>query len=220
MESKAISEGRTVGRPVGHSPARGAILAAAERAFAERGLAGARTVSIASEAGVNHALVFYYFGNKESLYEAVMEDHFAGFNEQALEVLADPGPPGEVLLRYIGLHFDFVSRQQRNSQLFHQSLCARGAMMERLVRKYFLPRNQAFVRLLQRGMKAGEFRRGDAQQTAISIVALIVFYFSAAPVIQMIGLKGAFTEATLKRRKEEVLDFVRHGLFSDSISKP
>jgi TetR/AcrR family transcriptional regulator len=53
--------------------ARGRILDAAERAFADHGMAGARVANIASEAGVNKAMLYYYFGSKEELYEAVLE---------------------------------------------------------------------------------------------------------------------------------------------------
>ena len=61
---------------------RAAILAAAEQVFAKAGLAGARTDAIAAAAGVNKALLYYYFKSKGGLYEAVVEDHFREFNRQ------------------------------------------------------------------------------------------------------------------------------------------
>ena len=64
-------------------------------------------------------------------------------------------------------------------------------------------------------MRGGEFRQADGFNTAISIVSLIVFYFSAAPVLKILGHPDAYTPANLKRRKQEVLDFIRHGLFVD-----
>ena len=192
---------------------RAAILAAAERVFARSGLAGARTDAIAAEAGVNKALLYYYFDSKEELYEAVVEDHFRDFNRRALEVLAAPGSAREILLRYVAMHFDFISVRHRYAPLFQQLMSAGGKVPERLIRKYFTARSEAFGRLLQRGMKAGEFRRADRFHTAISIIALIVFYFSAAPVLQLLGHADAYSQAHLKRRKQEVLDFIRHGLF-------
>jgi TetR/AcrR family transcriptional regulator len=214
------SNPRAASRAGGRKPAREAILAAAERAFALRGLAGARTDAIAAAAGVNHALLFYYFRSKEHLYQAVLEDHLAGFNAQALKVLGAPGPAREVLLRYVSLHFDFISSRRRHAPLFQQCMSEGGAKTERLVRKYFSPRSRAFGKLLERGMRDGEFRKTDPLHTAISIVALIVFYFSAAPVIQMLGHTGAYAKASLKRRKQEVLDFIRHGLFIHPSPQP
>jgi TetR/AcrR family transcriptional regulator len=201
------------GRRAAGARTRTSILAAAERVFARSGLAGARTDVIAAEAGVNKALLYYYFQSKEKLYQAVLEDHFEQFNRQALEVLQRPGLAREVLLRYVGLHFDFISARHRHAPLFQQFMSAGSSFSEGLVRKYFEPRSRAVARLLERGMRNGEFRRADHFHTAISIVALIVFYFSAAPVLQMLGHADAYAPASLKRRKQEVLDFIRHGLF-------
>jgi TetR/AcrR family transcriptional regulator len=194
---------------------RATILAAAEQVFAKAGQAGARIDEIAATAGVNKALLYYYFKSKGGLYEAVMEDHFHEFNRQALTVLAASDDARAVLLRYVSLYFDFISARHRYAALYQQLMTARGRPLERLVRKYLVPRNAAFNRLLARGIRAGQFRRVDARHTAISVVGLIVFYFSAAPVLQALGHADAYHAIQLKRRKEEVLDFIRHALFLD-----
>lgn len=205
----------TARRPVRRGESRAAILAAAEQSFAKAGLAGARTDAIAAAAGVNKALLYYYFKSKGGLYEAVVEDHFREFNRQALDVLAAPASARAVLLRYVSLYFDFISARQRYASLYLQLMTARGKPLERLVRKYMVPRSDAFNALLKRGIRDGEFRRVDPRHTAISIVGLMVFYFSAAPVLQLLGHSSAYTAANLARRKQEVLDFIRHGLFVD-----
>src|SRR5271157_5694418 len=83
---------------------REAILEAAERIFGDEGLAGARTEAIAAAAGVNKALLYYYFGSKDGLYRAVLEGYLADFNRQALEVLSSECSARSLLLRYINLH--------------------------------------------------------------------------------------------------------------------
>ena len=196
------------------SDSRALILAAAERVFAQSGFAGARTDDIAAKAGVNKALLYYYFKSKEALYDAVLEDHFREFNRQALEVLTGPGSAREVLLRYISMHFDFISERHRHASLFQQFMSAGGKRSEELVRQYFTPRIKAFGALLERGMSDGEFRRSDRFHTALSIVALIVFYFSAEPVLRMLGYPDPYSEQNLKLRKQEVLDFINHGMFT------
>jgi TetR/AcrR family transcriptional regulator len=194
---------------------RARILEAAEQVFAKAGFAGARTDDIAAAAGVNKALLYYYFESKEGLYEAVLDDHFREFNRRALAVLAAPDAARTVLLRYVSLYFDFISNRHRYASLYQQLMTARGRPLERLVRKYFVPRTTAFNKLLRRGIRAGEFRPIDARHAAISIVGLIVFYFSAAPVLSVLGHADAYTAANLARRKREVLDFIRHGVFRD-----
>jgi TetR/AcrR family transcriptional regulator len=192
---------------------RTAILDAAERIFAQSGLAGARTDAIAAEAGVNKALLYYYFKSKERLYEAVVEDHFREFNRKALALLATPGPARIVLLEYVSLHFDFISARHRYASLYQQLMMAGGKLSERLVGKYFKPRSEAFGKVLERGMRDGEFRRVARFHAGVSIISLIVFYFSAAQVLRLLGHSDAYSESNLKQRKQEVLDFIRHGLF-------
>jgi TetR/AcrR family transcriptional regulator len=194
---------------------RAEILSAAAKIFAESGLAGARTDAIAAAAGVNKALLYYYFRSKERLYEAVFEDHFREFNREALRVLAARGSARVILLRYVSLHFDFISSHQRCAGLYQQVMISGGRPLQRLVRKYFVPRSRAFGKLLERGMRQGEFRRADPMHAGVSIVAMVVFYFSAAPVLRLLGHAHAYSPVNLQKRKQEVLDWIRHGLFLD-----
>jgi TetR/AcrR family transcriptional regulator len=197
---------------------RAAILAAAGRVFAKSGIAGARVDAIAAAARVNKALLYYYFKSKEGLYEAVVEDHFSEFNRQALEVLNASGSARAVLLRYVSLHLDFISARHQSAPLFHQLTMTGGKFLERLVQRYFTLRGEALGRLIERGIRGGEFRRVDRFHASMSIVSLIIFYFSAARVLQLLGHPNAYTPDNLKRRKREVLDFICHALFVDAKS--
>jgi TetR/AcrR family transcriptional regulator len=163
---------------------------------------------------VNKALLYYYFKSKEDLYAAVVEDYFREFNSRALEVLNSKGPAQEILLRYVSLHMDFISRKQQSAPLFQQLTMDNQRFLKRLIPKYFRARSQAMDNLLKRGMRSGEFRKVDRFQAAVSIVSLIVFYFSAARVLKLLGRKDAYNKTNLKRRKQQVLDFIRHGLFT------
>ena len=193
--------------------ARAAILAAAERVFAQAGLAGARTEVIAAEAGVNKALLFYYFKSKERLYHAILEEHLKAFNQKALALLTRPGSARKIMLEYVTLQFDFISARHRHASLFQQFLGAGGKSSDTLVRKYIVPRSQAVERLLKRGIHNGEFRQLDPFHAAVSLGALVVFYFSAAPVLRLLGHSNAYSKRSLSRRKEEVLEFIRRALF-------
>src|SRR5450755_3428974 len=88
---------------------RAAILQAAAREFAEHGIAGARTDAIAREAGVNKALLYYYFKDKETLYGAVLDHAFSGMKASVFEVLDSDLPVREKILAYVGAYFDFIA---------------------------------------------------------------------------------------------------------------
>ncbi len=191
---------------------RGAILAAAAGVFADRGLAGARIDAIAAAAGVNKALIYYYFGSKDRLYASVLEEQFREFNAKALAVITAPGSARAALLRYVELHFDTIC-SRRSSASLHQHFMTAGKLVQPLVTKYAKPRGDALAKLLARGIEAGEFRPVEVRHTLISITSLIVHYFSIAPILKLVSPIDSYSEHELARRKAAVIDFIRHALF-------
>ena len=87
---------------------RGAILEHAIAEFAAQGVAGARTAAIAEAAGVNKALLYYYFKDKDSLYSAALQAVFSGLVEDVLPLLESALSPGEKLLRFARVHFEYL----------------------------------------------------------------------------------------------------------------
>ena len=68
--------------------------------------------------------------------------------------------------------------------------------------------------MIEVAIRAGEFRAFDVDHTAISLVALTVFYFAAAPMLKSVGiLKDPYEKSQLAKRKKEVLNFVSRALF-------
>src|ERR1700757_4283477 len=89
---------------------RAAILKAALEEFSHEGVAGARTDQIARRAGVNKALLYYYYKDKEGLYAAALEEVFSGLSGRIQATLDMPGlSPREKLLKYVESHFDYIA---------------------------------------------------------------------------------------------------------------
>ncbi|MDH5675748.1 MAG: TetR/AcrR family transcriptional regulator [Myxococcales bacterium] len=88
------------------------ILDAAERAFSLRGFAGARLRDIAQEAGVHHALVHHYYGDKRGLFEEVVNRGLSRVSAAGLEALADPSDFEKTVRGFIGMLFDFCSNNR------------------------------------------------------------------------------------------------------------
>ena len=192
---------------------RAAIRRAAADSFASVGLAGARTEAIARAAGVNKSLLHYYFKSKEGLYSAVLEEHMKEFSQRAQEILSAPGSPSETVLRFVNLHFDFVSARPYYPLLFQRLMMTGGQPLKRLMRKYLLPVGAGLMRVIAGGIRRREFRRVDPGQMAISLVGVTVFYFSSAPIVRVLRGIEPFEAMHLKKRKEHVLELVRFGLF-------
>jgi len=192
---------------------RSAILKAAEQIYAEYGLAGARTDAIAAAAGVNKALLYYYFKSKEDLYQAVIGSQLREFGQQTRKVLSAKGPAGPILLRYISYHIDFIGTHPCYPRIFQRMMMEGDRTLVRIVREHSMPLMKMLVALLARGMKSGEFRRLDPEHTLVSIAGLTGHYFNIAPAIRAITGKDPYSKRNLARRKAEALNFIRYALF-------
>jgi TetR/AcrR family transcriptional regulator len=194
---------------------RTAILAAAEHIFADGGLEGARVDAIAAKAGVNKALLYYYFRGKEELYAAILESHMQEFHRRAMEILSAKAPARSTLLRYMSLHFDFLGQRPFFPRLIHRLMTTAGQPARRLFQEYSAPLYRKLVEVVERGVRARELRPVDSHHTVYSLVALTVFYFSAAPILKSVSHIDPFDPANVQRRKREVLKLVRYGLFRE-----
>lgn len=194
---------------------RATILRAAAQEFAAEGLAGARTERIARRAGVNKALLHYYFKDKESLHGAVLDSVFSGLYERLQAVLSQPGTPREKLLAWVGAHFDYIAASPIYPRLVQREMM-RGPSsphLRRIVRRYLRPVQQQVWQELQAGMEAGEFRRLNAHHFLLSTVAMNVFYFSSASMIFILTGQNPLTPERIAERRAAVLDLISAALF-------
>jgi len=196
---------------------RAAILRAAAREFSEHGIAGARTDAIARAAKVNKALLYYYFRDKETLYGAVLDHAFSGMKEKVFQVLDSDLPPRKKIMAYVGAYFDFIASNQIYPKLMQGEMMrareGRSEHIDRLVKSYFQPIYGKVGELLRKGIAEGEFRNVDPAHFIPSMIAIIVFYFSGAPVIQRIVRFNPLAPERIAERRAAVLDFVSAALF-------
>ena len=196
---------------------RAAILRAAAQEFAEHGIAGARTDAIARAARVNKALLYYYFKDKETLYGAVLDNAFSGMKTNIFQVLDSDLPPREKIMAYVGAYFDFIASNQIYPKLMQREMMrareGNSVHINRLVKTYFQPIYRRVGELLHKGIAEGEFRKVDPAHFIPSMVAMIVFYFSSAPVMQRIMRFNPLTPERVAERRAAVLDFISAALF-------
>lgn len=194
---------------------RQAILAAAEHTFAEKGLAGARTEQIAAAARVNKAMLHYYFGTKEKLYAAVLDDLLKQFRAQVIEPVEATPDPAAALFEYINDHMDFLAAHPNFPRLVQREMMSGGPNMKNLVRGFQRPLSETLRKVLRAGIRKGEFRRVDVDQTIVSVGGLTAFYFIVAPVIAVIIQGDPLHKKLVAARKRAVFEFIGHGLLRD-----
>ncbi|MBV8207044.1 MAG: TetR family transcriptional regulator [Acidobacteria bacterium] len=197
---------------------RRAILDAALREFGEKGMAGARTDAIARSAGVNKALLYYYFSDKEALYGSVLEHAFQALSRQLIGVLESDLPCREKVLAYAGAHFDWLARSPLLPQLVHREMmqAARpgSPQVRRIAVQHLRPIFRRLAAMVREGVESGEFRQVDAMQFVISMAGIIVHYFTSAPIAEFITGEDPFTRARLRARRGAVLEVIAAALFA------
>jgi TetR/AcrR family transcriptional regulator len=195
---------------------RAAILKAAVSEFADHGVAGARTDAIAQAAHVNKALLYYYFKDKDALYEAVLDHVFSGLRARVVPVLESPLPPRQKMLEYLGTYFDYIAANPRFPRVVQAEWMRSGAgsaRMQRVAKEYFAPIYGKLIAVLREGVEAGDFRAVNPMDFLPSIAAIIVFYFSAAPLMKTVMKADPLSPERIVERRAFVLDFISAALF-------
>jgi TetR/AcrR family transcriptional regulator len=203
----------TRGRP---EESRASILRAAVAEFAEHGIAGARTDAIARAAHVNKALLYYYFKDKDALYEAVLDHVFGGLRARVMPVLESDLAPRKKMLEYVGAYFDYIAANPRFPRVVQAESMRAGtasARMQRVAKEYFRPIFRKLSEVLRSGIEAGEFRAVNPMDFAPSLVGIIIFYFSAAPLMKTLMKIDPVSKQRIRERRAFVLDFISAALF-------
>jgi AcrR family transcriptional regulator len=160
---------------------RARILEAARIEFASRGLGGARVDQITARAGSNKRMIYYYFGNKESLFLAALESAYEHIRKAEQSLKLTDLAPAEGMRRMVRFTWEYYLAHPEfitllNSENLHR---ARHLKQSKEIQALHSPLVAMLDELLVRGARAGVFRRGvDAVQLYISIAALGYFYLS------------------------------------------
>jgi AcrR family transcriptional regulator len=157
------------------------ILRAATGEFARFGLGGARVDRIAERAGANKRMLYYYFGNKDELFLAVLESRYAHIRRAEHGLRLGDLDPAEGMRRLIAFTWNYYLKHPEfltllNSENLHQG---RHLRRSRQIAAMHSPLVAMLKNLLERGVRKGEFRGDvDPVQLYISIAALGYFYLS------------------------------------------
>src|SRR5262245_39728050 len=204
---------------------RAAILKAALEEFSHEGVAGARTDEIARRAGVNKALLYYYFKDKEGLYAAALEQVFSGLHQKVGAVLERTDlPPRERLVLYAQTHFDYIASAPVYPRLVQREFMrstgrtlfpAASQIMERHVRPIY----ERLEKLILEGARTGDFRRLDSAHTVTSIIGVIVFYFITVPAQQFLRPGDPVSPERITARRAAMLDFICAAVLTPEAAK-
>jgi len=189
----------------------GLILAAARDEFSEHGLGGARVDRIAERAGLNKRLIYYYFEDKDKLFQAVLEQAYRDIREDEMNLhLLDLDPPIAVR-RLIEFTWDYYLRHPEfmtllNSANLHR---ARHLAESRRARELNSPVIETLATVLERGRREGSFRGGvDPVQLYVSIAGLAYFYLSNSHTLSAIFGRDLLTPKARNERLSHMTEVI------------
>ena len=194
---------------------RAALLAAARREFAAKGLAGARVEEIAAIGGVNKQLVYHHFGSKDELYLAVLEEVYAEIREREKELRLGDLPPREAMVQLVSASFDYLAEHPDfiallNDENRHQAAHVRVSSRLHAMNS---PLIALIAETLEKGEREGVFRKGvDSVDLYISIAGLSYFYFSNLRTLSAIFGVDLATPDSVASRRRHVVDFVLNAI--------
>ena len=187
------------------------ILAAATSEFARHGLGGARVDRIAARSGANKRMLYYYFGSKEGLFLAVLEESYANIRQAERSLDLEHRDPREALRRLVDFTWEYYLANPEFMTLLNSENLHKGRHLgrSRRVRGMHSPLVGTLRDILRRGERAGLFRRGiDPVQLYISIAAEGYFYLSNRYTLSSIFARDLMAPRALAARERHVRDMI------------
>ena len=180
------------------------IKEAARKVFQKKGFAATRTRDIAEEAGINLALLNYYFRSKEKLFEIIMLETLFGFMQNLAFIMNDDKSTLQTKVELIASgYIDFIIRNP-NVPLFMLSemRANSGGLLKKLPIKQLVS-NSAFLKQHRKAVEEGKIAEPHPLHFLMNLLGLIVFPFIGKPMLQ--GLSGVsdnqFKKLMMQRKK-------------------
>jgi TetR/AcrR family transcriptional regulator len=185
------------------------ILAAAKKIFLSKGLDGARMQDIADEAGINKAMLHYYFRSKDKLFETIFEEVAIHFLPRITEIFESDKPLFKKIEAFCEVYIDQV-RQMPYLPFF--VLYEANKQPEILVKKMFGPKKppiHLFAKQVEEEIKKGIIKPIHPLQLFLNMLSMCIFPFMAKPMFeQAAGISKKQFDAMIDERKKMVPEFI------------
>lgn len=191
------------------------ILDSAVEIFTEKGLTGARMQEIADHAGINKALLHYYFRSKDKLFKAAFKMVFSKFIPKALTIFADSDLP--LFTKIKGFMAAYIEGLMENpsipifilTELSRNGEGITETVMENLSSFKIKPLDM-LQKDLDKALKAEEIVPTKAEELFVNILSLCIFPIAGRPVIEKIAFNNQSKtyDAFLEKRVAESAEFV------------
>ncbi|EPR68981.1 TetR/AcrR family transcriptional regulator [Cyclobacterium qasimii] len=185
------------------------ILEAAKEVFQQKGMDGARMQEIANGAGINKAMLHYYFRSKQLLFEAVFKSVFSLLAPQLNKILNDDSSIEDKIKGFTHNYISFIKKHPYLPNFIIQEINRNPGFFESIQKNNGFPSLDKFKKQVANEVEQGILRPTDGEQLFLSIVSLNIFPFVAKPLIKgFLKLGDDEFEKLMEQRKTVVSDFI------------
>lgn len=189
------------------------ILEAAKRIFQTKGMNGARMQEIANEAGINKAMLHYYYRSKQLLFEAVFKNAFSLLAPQLNTILNDDSSVEEKVKNFSSNYISFIVEHPYLPTFIIQELNRNPDFILKMKEGNTFPNLDKFKKQVAIEVEKGFIRAISAEQLFMNVLALNVFPFIAKPLLQsLINVDDSEYQKIVEERKTEVANFITNSI--------
>lgn len=186
------------------------ILAAARKVFMSKGMAGARMQDIADEAGINKALLHYYFRDKDKLFETIFMDEALKFFPKINMIFQSDLPLFEKIEKFVQ---EYIDEMIANPYLpwFVMNELHRDAdqFMYKIWGSENLPKPAKLLEQVEQEIKAGRIKRIHPMHLLMNMISMTIFPFIGKPMfVRNLRLNDKQFREIMEQRKTEVPKFI------------
>ncbi len=192
------------------------ILQVARDVFLEKGRQGARMQEIAERAGVNKALLHYYFRSKERLYRRVFEEEVLRFFKNFMDTIPAESDFKTFLQEFVSNYLHQVANSPQLVRFVLWEIREEGEVLTGVLQRLFQGdpvQNNPFIRRVLQAVQDGEIRPTDPKHLFFSVVGMCVYPIIAGPLLERLFPNLSVTdEQFIKERAQEVFQLLWQGL--------
>jgi len=186
------------------------IFNAARKVFQKKGLDGARMQEIADEAGMNKALLHYYFRSKEKLFQGIFNESIGKISLGIQNVFNDNMGVIEKLQALVNIYVDTLSENRYLPLFVLNEMNQHPEKFEEILSKTIVVHLKGFLIQVEKEVQSGKIKPVNPLHLLMNVLGMVIFPFAAYPVVSIIINKNmdSSVEQFYLERKKEIFEFI------------
>lgn len=185
------------------------ILNAAKKVFVTQGMAAARMQDIANEAGINKALLHYYFRNKEQLFAQIFAEARVELFPKINEILRSDLPLFDKIRQFVARYIEVIKSNPYLPLFVLNEMNRNPLTFSQTIFQNKTPQLDILLTQLEEAMENGEIKPTNPMHLIINMMSLCIFPFVGKPMIQMLmQINDEQFLNLMEQRKAIVADFI------------